>query len=195
MVTLCLSGIADAAAQTDDDAVRRPWDFVPFVRKNPCLSRYRQLAVSPPLQGTSDGGEGFPWRALYGYCVAQTGRMLLHQDWVVSYLDAEPQGSNPGGNGASLGTDVSLQWPAPEKASLAPYVEIGGGIQYALGTAFPAHGSRFNFTINAGAGVLIPSRAGRTLNVAIRYLHISNAGVSSDNAGYDAFHLVVGVRW
>ena len=121
--------------------------------------------------------------------------MLLHQDWVVSYLDAEPQGNEAGGDGIALGTDMTFQWPWLPEASVSPYFEIGGGVQYAFGTAFPAHGSRFMFTINAGAGLLIPTRSGRAFNAAIRYLHISNGGLLEDNAGYDALHFLVGVRW
>jgi hypothetical protein len=80
-------------------------------------------------------------------------------------------------------------------AALTPYYELGGGIQYAAGTPFPAHGSRWMFTINAGVGALIPLKPTLQINTAIRYLHISNAGLWSDNAGYDAFHVFVGVRW
>jgi opacity protein-like surface antigen len=72
---------------------------------------------------------------------------------------------------------------------------LGGGIQYAAGTAFPAHGSRWNFTINVGLGVLIPLKPAVHLNTGIRYLHISNAGLWSENAGYDAFHLIIGIRY
>lgn len=188
-------GVALAAETEDDGATNRLLSFIPFVRDNPCEEPYRQLAASPPLQGTSHGDEGYPWRILYGYCVAQAGRLSLHQDWVVSYLDATAQGDAQGGEGVSLGTDVSFQWRHKQGASFTPYYELGGGIQYAAGTPFPAHGSRWMFTINAGIGILIPLKPTLQLNTAIRYLHLSNAGLWSDNAGYDAFHLLVGVRW
>jgi hypothetical protein len=132
---------------------------------------------------------------LYGYCVAQNGRLSFHQDWVVSYFDATAQGGAPGGEGVSFGTDLAFQWRHEQGATVTPYYELGGGIQYAAGTAFPAHGSRWMFTVNVGVGVLIPLKPTRQLNMAIRYLHISNAGLWSDNAGYDALHMVIGVRW
>lgn len=50
-------------------------------------------------------------------------------------------------------------------------------------------------TINTGVGALVPIRPTAKLNLAIRYLHISNAGLPTENAGYDAFHLVIGVHW
>lgn len=193
----CIAGgPAGAAGQdaNDDDSVYL--GFIPYIRKNPCTdSRYRQLAASLPLQGTSDGGEGHPWRAMYGLCVARTGQLSLHQDWVISYLDVQPIGNAPGGDGVSFGTDFSLQWQHDLRVPVTPYYETGFGIQYAAITPFPAHGSRWTFTINAGAGILIPVSENLQLNTAVRYLHMSNAGLISDNAGYDAFHFVVGVRW
>ena len=185
-----------AAEPEASDASTAYLSFIPFISEHPCIvRRYRQLAASLPLQGTSDGGEGHPWRALYGFCLAQKGRLSLHQDWVISYLDVQPVGDAPGGDGVSFGTDFSFQWHHERGESITPYYELGSGIQYAAGTPFPAHGSRWTFTINAGAGVLIPVTKERQLNVAIRYLHMSNAGLFSKNAGYDAFHFVVGLRW
>jgi len=132
---------------------------------------------------------------MYGRCISQSGRLALHQDWVVSYLDANPKGDAPAGKGVSFGTDFSFQWRHRQGASFTPYYELGGGIQYAAGTSFPADGSRWMFTINAGAGFLIPLEPNLQLNTAIRYLHISNARLLPENAGYDAFHIVIGVRW
>jgi hypothetical protein len=189
-------GGGSIAAEIDDDATGR-WtrSIFPFAEKNPCVKPYRQVAASPPLQGTTRGDEGYPWRLMYGYCVAQFKRTLLHQDWVVSYLDAREVGDTPGGTGVSLGTDFGLQWHHDGNRSLSPYYELGGGLQYAAGTAFPAHGSRWMFTINAGAGLLVQLTPAVELNMAARYLHISNAGLLPENAGYDAFHLVIGARW
>jgi hypothetical protein len=194
-LTFAVCGVSFALDAVEDSAANRVLSFVPYIRNNPCVEPYRQLAASPPLQGTSDGGEGYPWRVLYGYCVAQVGRLSLHEDWVVSYLDATPQGSAPGGDGVSFGTDFSFQWRHNRGPSFTPYYELGGGIQYAHGTPFPAHGSRWMFTINVGVGFLIPLKPTLQLNTAIRYLHISNAGFSRHNAGYDAVHIVIGVRW
>jgi len=184
------------ASETEESGVAsRPLSFIPYVRKNPCARPYRQLAFSPPLQGTSDSGEGYPWRLLYGYCVAETGRLSVHQDWVVSYLDVTPRGDAPDGQGVSFGTDFSLHWRHKQGMSFTPYYEAGLGLQYAAGTPFPADGSRWMFTINAGAGFLIPLKTNLQLNTAIRYLHISNAGWLGENAGYDGFHMVIGIRW
>lgn len=101
---------AAPSGSSEPNAANRALGFIPWIGNNPCSDRYVQFAMSPPLQGTSDGGEGYPWRALFGYCVAQAGRLTLHQDWVISYLDATAQGDLPGGDGVGLGTDLAFQW-------------------------------------------------------------------------------------
>ena len=82
-----------------------------------------------------------------------------------------------------------------QRPNVSWYLELGNGLQYASGTAFPAHGSRWQITTNVGVGALVPMRDNRQLSAAIRYLHMSNGGLSEDNAGYDAVHLVLGVRF
>lgn len=156
---------------------------------------YRQVAVSLPLAGTSDGGEGHPWRLMYGYCLLQRGPFSLHQDWVLSYLDAKPIRGAEGGTGIGAGTDFALRWHVARRAAFSAYLELGNGIQYAAGTAFPAHGSRWTFTTNAGVGLLFPVQPEREISIAIRYLHMSNAGLFPDNAGYDALHLAMGMKF
>jgi hypothetical protein len=155
---------------------------------------YRQLAASLPIIQTSSIDKGHPWRLMFGYSLVRWDRLTLHQDWVISYLDAGPRADSPGGHGAAFGTDMSFQWRHHRGIALTPHYEIGGGIQYAAGTAFPAHGGRWMSTLNAGVGLLIPWND-RELNVAVRWQHISNAGVFPKNAGYDAVHLVLGIRW
>ena len=156
---------------------------------------YRQAAVSVPLKSTSDGGEGHPWRLLYGYPLLQRGRFSVQQDWVISYLDAKPIRGAEGGTGIGVGTDFAIRWQLTRRTPFSTYLELGNGVQYAARTAFPAHGSRWQITTNVGIGVLRPIREKRQLSAAIRYLHMSNGGLSDDNAGYDAMHLVIGMKF
>ena len=156
---------------------------------------YRQAAVSLPAIQVSSAEVGHPWRAMYGYCLLARNRLVLHQDWVLSYLDAKPIDDIPGGSGIGLGSDFLLRWHPTWDPSLVPYMDIGGGIQFAAGNSFPADGSRWMFTLHAGAGWLLPLRHDRQASVALRYLHVSNAGVVGENSGYDVIHLVMGVRW
>ena len=156
---------------------------------------YHQAALSLPAAGVSSAEVGHPWRAMYGYCLLGGQQFVLHQDWVLSYLDAKPVGDDPGGNGVGIGTDLLLRWHPDWRPSLLPYIDMGGGLQFAAGHPFPADGSRWMFTLHAGAGWLIPLRGTSQANLAIRYLHISNAGLVSNNSGYDVVHLILGIRW
>lgn len=156
---------------------------------------YRQAGISVPVIQVSSAEVGHPWRAMYGYCLLGRNQLVLHQDWVLSYLDAEPIDDIPGGTGIGLGTDLLLRWHPSWRPSLIPYMDVGGGIQFAAGNSFPADGSRWMFTLHAGAGWLIPMKYDRQASVTLRYLHVSNAGVVGNNSGYDVVHLVLGVRW
>jgi hypothetical protein len=156
---------------------------------------YRQVGISVPAIQVSSAEVGHPWRTMYGYCLLDRNRLVLHQDWVLSYLDAEPIDDIPGGTGIGLGTDLLVRWHPTWRPSLVPYMDVGGGIQFAAGNSFPADGSRWMFTLHAGAGWLIPLQRDREASVALRYLHVSNAGLVGANSGYDVVHLVLGVRW
>lgn len=156
---------------------------------------YRQASLSVPAIQVSSAEVGHPWRAMFGYCLLGGKRLVLHQDWVLSYLDAEPVGSIQGGSGVGIGSDLLLRWHPDWRPSLVPYMDVGGGIQFAARSSFPADGSRWMFTLHAGAGWLIPMRRDQQASITLRYLHISNAGVADNNSGYDVIHLVLGVRW
>ena len=177
---MALMGSSAFAAASDDPA------------KN---CRYREAAVSLPAVQVSSAEVGHPWRAIYGYCLRGGKRFVLHQDWSLSYLHAKPRGGFSGGDGAAIGTDVFLRWHPDWRPSILPYLEIGMGVQYAIGTPFPADGSRWMLTQHAGPGWLIPLRRNRQASIAIRYLHLSNAGLLGENSGYDVVHLVLGFRW
>ena len=157
--------------------------------------QYRQAGVSVPIVQVSSAEVGHPWRATYGYCLRGWERWVLHQDWVLSYLDAEPIDDYSGGQGVGIGTDMLFRWHPDWRPSLVPSIDIGIGVQFAAGTSFPADGSRWMFTQHVGAGWLIPLSKDREASVALRYLHISNAGFLGENSGYDVVHLVLGIRW
>ncbi len=156
---------------------------------------YRQASLSVPAYQVSSKEVGHPYRAMYGYCLFERSGFVLQQDWVLSYLDADPVDGSPGGEGVGLGADFLFRWHPNWRRSLIPSFDFGAGIQYAAGHAFPADGSRWMFTVLGGLGWLIPVRDGREVSVSLRYTHMSNAGVVENNSGYDVVHLVVGWRW
>ena len=84
---------------------------------------------------------------------------------------------------------LGLKWNFARRGRLVPYFELGGG---ALFTNYevPSGTSSLNFTPEAALGMArVRSRFGWSLEV--RYVHISNAGLSRLNPGINT----VQVRW
>ena len=108
-------------------------------------------------------------RAFPGACSTATaswspaGSSCTRTGWCRTSMP-RPQGDDPGGSGVSVGTDILARWRWRRESSFVPYVEAGGGIQYAFGTAFPAHGSDLTFTINAGIGAVVALESRKQLD-------------------------------
>ncbi len=73
------------------------------------------------------------------------------------------------------------------------YGEAASGPMYAE-KAVPASTSRFNFTTQLGAGVILFPNARYPLMTGYRFLHISNGGYSPRNPGLNVSAVVLGVR-
>jgi hypothetical protein len=60
--------------------------------------------------------------------------------------------------------------------------------------AIPASTSRFNFSTQLGAGVVLMPRARFPLLIGYRYRHLSNGGYSPRNPGFNISAIVLGVQ-
>ena len=77
---------------------------------------------------------------------------------------------------------------------LRPYIEAGAGLVWTdLGNRIPEKGSKFNFNLQAGAGLSYFVAATTSINVSYRFQHISNAGTAEPNHGIDAGLLLIGI--
>jgi lipid A 3-O-deacylase len=72
-----------------------------------------------------------------------------------------------------------------------PYVEGGIGAIY-TDYQFEGQGTRFNFNPQLGIGTEINTASGKPFIAALRLYHISNAGLSKDNRGFNAVTLHLG---
>ena len=72
-----------------------------------------------------------------------------------------------------------------------PYVEGGIGGIY-TDYQFEGQGTRFNFNPQLGVGTEINTASGNSFLMAVRLYHISNAGLTKDNRGFNAVTLHVG---
>lgn len=107
-------------------------------------------------------------------------------------VDAVPmflvfQSSNAYGAGIN---PLVLKWNFQGK-KVAPYLELNGGTLFTTEDV-PTGTSRINFTSGAALGFRFGGRAWSP-SLAIRYMHISNAGLSSPNPGVNTVQLTVGI--
>jgi hypothetical protein len=73
------------------------------------------------------------------------------------------------------------------------YGEAASGPMWAE-KAIPASTSRFNFSSQIGAGVVLMPRARFPVMVGYRFAHLSNGGYSPRNPGFNISTIVVGVQ-
>jgi lipid A 3-O-deacylase len=74
---------------------------------------------------------------------------------------------------------------------LRPYGEAGIGVIY-TDFQLPEQGSRVNFNPQAGIGTEILAGSGPPFFASLRFFHISNAGLASENRGINCLTLLLG---
>ena len=86
---------------------------------------------------------------------------------------------------------LGLKWDFAARGRFEPYLELGGGTLF-TNHQVPSATSAVNFTPTAALGVhLLGDKY--AFSVEARYLHISNAGLSSLNPGINTVQVRVGV--
>ncbi|MBZ5572272.1 MAG: acyloxyacyl hydrolase [Acidobacteriia bacterium] len=86
---------------------------------------------------------------------------------------------------------LGLKWDFATRASAVPYLELNGGTLF-TNTDVPAGTSRVNFTSAAAFGVHLLGRQ-YTWTLEARYMHISNAGLTSPNPGINTVQVRLGI--
>jgi hypothetical protein len=102
------------------------------------------------------------------------------------FLVFQPANTTYGGGVDPLG----LKWNFVQRGSVVPYLELNGGTLFTT-QEVPTHTSTVNFTSGAAFGAHF-LRGGHNLSVDVRYMHISNAGLTSPNPGINTFQVRVG---
>ena len=89
---------------------------------------------------------------------------------------------------------LGLKWNFATRENIVPYVELGSGTLFTTNKV-PSGTSSVNFTSSAAFGVHFLRE--RAWTIEVRYMHISNAGLSSPNPGINTlqFRLGVGKFW
>jgi hypothetical protein len=86
------------------------------------------------------------------------------------------------------------KWNFTGRGRFAPYVELGGGLLFTTSDV-PAFSSNVNFTPQLAIGTRFFTRERRSVSIDARYVHISNAGLSSLNPGINTVQFSLGYHW
>jgi hypothetical protein len=84
---------------------------------------------------------------------------------------------------------IVFKWILAARGRVAPYVELNGGVLFTTHEV-PSRTSNTNFTPGAAFGVHFLGE--RAWSADVRYLHISNAGLSTPNPGLNTLQVRLG---
>jgi lipid A 3-O-deacylase len=96
-------------------------------------------------------------------------------------------------NGTAYGIGLNpfaLKWNFASARSVTPYVDLGGGTLFS-NTQVPPGTSRVNFTTSGALGVHF-LRSKYNWSAEVRYMHISNAGLTTPNPGINTIQFRIG---
>jgi lipid A 3-O-deacylase len=115
------------------------------------------------------------------------GRFEYTVDAVPIYLIFQPANTAYGAGFDPFG----LKWDFERHGRFSPYLQLSGGVVFS-NHSVPTYTNTVNFTPSAALGTHI---LGQKYNwsVELRYLHISDAGLSSYNPGLNTVQVRVGV--
>jgi lipid A 3-O-deacylase len=114
------------------------------------------------------------------------GRFEYAIDAVPAFVIFQPRNTAYGAGINPLG----LKWIFATRGDVQPYLELNGGTLF-TSSDVPSGTSRVNFTSSAGLGVHILRERAWTLEV--RYMHISNAGLTRPNPGINTVQVRLGI--
>ena len=139
---------------------------------------------------TDPHGPGF-LRGSFEYAVDAVPAFLLFQP--DGPITITPNGAFPIRGGFAYGAGVNpvnFKWNFVSKGRWTPYLELSGGTLFS-NVNVPPGTSKINFTSGGAIGF---SRQGDTHSTSfdIRYMHISNAGLTVPNPGINTIQLRVG---
>jgi hypothetical protein len=130
----------------------------------------------------------------YGWILTQPhgpgflkGRFEYAVDAVPAFLVFQPANTAYG-----VGINpLNLKWDFATRGSVVPYLELSGGTLF-TSQDVPTGTDRVNFTSCAAIGAHF-LRERRNWSIELRYMHISNAGLTSPNPGINTVQVRVGI--
>jgi len=114
------------------------------------------------------------------------GRFEYAIDAVPAFLVFQPRNTAFGAGLNPLG----LKWIFATRGDVEPYLELNGGVLF-TSHEVPSGTSNVNFTPSVAFGTHFLGRRAWTLE--LRYMHISNAGLTTFNPGLNTIQVRIGV--
>jgi hypothetical protein len=87
----------------------------------------------------------------------------------------------------------ALIWNFDTHGRVVPYIDLGGGALF-TSTQVPPGTSRINFTTAGALGLHFLARKA-TWTADVRFMHISDAGLTNPNPGINTVQLRLGIGW
>ena len=115
------------------------------------------------------------------------GRFEFAVDAVPVFMVFQPANT---AYGAAL-DPLALVWNFEKRGRIVPYAELSGGVLF-TNTEVPAGTSRVNFVSSGGLGLRFLTGK-LNWNADVRFLHISDAGLTSANPGINTVQLRLGI--
>jgi hypothetical protein len=101
---------------------------------------------------------------------------------------------HPGGR--LTGYALLFRLDGKNRRRVVPFIDFGGGLQRTtLATRAPELSGRTQFSPQAGLGIQHFFNPQRALVLEYRYMHMSNAGITPPNHGFNASMMTIGFRW
>jgi hypothetical protein len=90
---------------------------------------------------------------------------------------------------------VILRWNTLRRRNIKPYIELaGGGVR--TNTNLPAGDtSNFNFTARGGGGIQFFRTPRSSVDVGVRWAHISNANLGTNNPEFNGIQVSLAYHW
>lgn len=143
--------------------------------------------------GTTSGTSILSFGMRYGWVLTQAhgpGPLRGRFEYAVDAVPATLvfQRNNTFGTGID---PVVLKWNFARHGRWAPYLEIDGGLLF-TSEQVPPGTSNVNFTPGGALGIHFFGRHWNPV-LALRYLHVSNAGLSTPNPGINTVQVMLGL--
>jgi hypothetical protein len=91
---------------------------------------------------------------------------------------------------------VILRWNSSLHAGrVAPYIELAGGGLRTNANLPTGNTSDFNFTARGGGGIQVFQSSRNSIDVGVRWSHISNANLGVQNQEFNGIQVSLGYHW